>query len=280
MATHFSHEDLPDSRMAAEIEYDGSRYYGWQRQENPTMPSVQEQVEKALSYVANHPVTVMCAGRTDSGVHATSQMIHFDSAAPRSEKAWVLGGNANLPNDIVIKWARSVPSDFHARFSATARTYRYIILNNSVRSAILDKKVTMIDRTLDIAVMQEAAGYLLGELDFSAYRGSGCQSRSPYRYVDYIKVSRQGDLVVTEICANAFLLHMVRNIMGVLIKIGLGEKPAIWAGEVLDSKDRKQGAKTAPAFGLYLVQAHYPAHFGLPVTGFGPVFVREEAGQD
>lgn len=280
MGKDFLKEYIPISRTVAEIEYDGSNYFGWQRQEQPTMPSVQEQVEKAFSFVANHPVSVICAGRTDSGVHATSQVIHFDTTAIRNEKSWVCGANANLPDDIVVKWVRAVPGDFHARFSATARTYRYVILNNSIRSAILNRKVAMVERKLDVTSMQQAANFLLGERDFSAYRGAGCQSKSAFRYVEYIRIFKQDDLVVTEICANAFLLHMVRNIMGVLIKIGLGEKPPVWAQEVLDSRDRKQAAKTAAPHGLYLVQAHYPVHFGLPVTVMGPAFIRGEGNVD
>ncbi len=275
MVKDFSKDSFTSARVALEVEYNGAAYFGWQLQKKPAVPTVQEQVEKALSFVADHPVSVVCAGRTDSGVHATSQVLHFETSSARSEKAWVCGSNANLPDDVVIKWAKAVPDDFHARFSATARTYRYIILNSAVRTAILDKKVTFIDRKLDLQCMQEAANYLLGEKDFSAYRGAGCQSRSSFRNVEYIKLFQQGDLLVTEICANAFLLHMVRNIMGVLIEIGQGEKPAVWAKEVLDSKDRQQGGRTAPPHGLYFVQAHYPSDYDLPSTPFGPAFLQE-----
>lgn len=275
MASNFSKESFTSPRIAIEVEYDGATYCGWQRQKKPAVPTVQEQVEDALSFVANHPVSVICAGRTDSGVHATSQIVHFETAVARSEKAWVCGTNANLPDDVVIKWAQAVPGDFHARFSATARTYRYITLTQSVRSAIFDKKVTFVDRKLDMFSMQKAANYLLGEQDFSAYRGAGCQSKSSFRNVEYIKIFKQGDLLITEIRANAFLLHMVRNIMGVLIEIGIGEKPAVWAKEVLDSKDRQQGGRTAPPHGLYFVQAHYPSQYGLPDTAFGPAFIQE-----
>lgn len=274
MDTSFSKEEFTSTRIAVEVEYNGSAYSGWQLQKKPAVPTVQQQVEKALSFVANHPVSVICAGRTDAGVHATSQTIHFETNSARSEKAWVCGTNANLPDDIVVKWAKGVPTDFHARFSATARTYRYIIGNQSVRSAILYKKVTWVEHQLDIELMQEAANYLLGELDFSAYRGAGCQSKSAYRNVEYIRLFKQGDLLVTELRANAFLLHMVRNIMGVLIAIGRKQQLPIWAKEVLESKDRRQGAATASPDGLYLVQAHYPKHYGLPETPFGPLFIQ------
>lgn len=280
MRTLFSNEPIKSPRIALEVEYDGAAYFGWQIQKKPAMPTVQEAIERALSSVADEPVQTYCAGRTDSGVHATSQVIHFETMAIRSEKSWVCGANVNLPKNITVKWARAVPEDFHARFSAKARTYRYIILNSPVRTAILDGKVTQVQSGLNIAAMQEAANYLFGENDFSAYRGAGCQSNTPYRYVKYIHIYRQGDFVVTEICANAFLLHMVRNIMGVLIEIGLEAQAPVWARQVLDSKDRKQAGKTAPPDGLYFVQAHYPAHFALPVTAKGPVFIQDDADQN
>ena len=237
------------------------------------MPSVQEALEKAISIVANEPVHTFCAGRTDSGVHGTSQVIHFETSAIRSEKSWVMGVNANLPGNVVVHWVKGVADDFHARFSAKARTYRYVILESPIRTAIFDHKVTQIKERLDIEAMQVAADYLPGENDFSAYRGAGCQSRTPFRYVEYIHVFRHGNFVVTEIKANAFLLHMVRNIMGVLMEVGLGRRPPVWAKEVLDGKDRKLAAKTAPAHGLYFVRVHYPAHFGLPELPKGPVFL-------
>jgi tRNA pseudouridine38-40 synthase len=271
----FSDEPLLSKRIALEVEYDGANYFGWQAQKKPAMPTVQAEIEVALSQVGNEPIKVFCAGRTDSGVHATSQVIHFETQALRSEKAWVCGANANLPNNIVVKWAKAVPDEFHARFSATARTYRYIILKSAIRTAILDKKVTVIDGDFSVKAMQEAASFLLGENDFSAYRASGCQSNTPNRFVDYINVTEQGDFIITEIKANAFLLHMVRNIMGVLIEIGLRSKPPVWAKQILESRDRQQAAKTAPPYGLYFVQAHYPDQFLLPVTAKGPSFIQE-----
>lgn len=273
MAMNFSNEPILSPRIAMIVEYDGEDYFGWQIQKNPSMPSVQETLEKAVSVVANEPIHTYCAGRTDSGVHGTSQVVHFETSAIRSEKSWILGTNVNLPGNVVVRWAGGVPEDFHARFSATARTYRYIILEGALRTAVLHKKVTLVKDLLDIDAMQAAANYLPGENDFSAYRGAGCQSNTPFRFVDYIRVFREGNFVVTEISANAFLLHMVRNIMGVLIEIGLGRKPPVWAKEVLDSRDRKQAARTAPADGLYFVRAHYPSRFGVPELAPGPAFI-------
>ena len=269
----FSAKKISSSKVAMLVEYDGSRFHGWQIQKKPAVPTVQQAVEKAISYVANHPVTVFCAGRTDAGVHATAQLIHFETQAIRSEVSWVRGVNANLPDDVVIKWARPVESDFHARFSATARTYRYIVANQSVRTAILCNKVTRVDEPLNAELMHQAGQYLLGELDFSAYRGASCQSNTPFRCVEHLTVERQGQFIVMEIKANAFLLHMVRNIMGVLLEVGMGLKPPQWAYDVLLTCDRTQAAKTAPPHGLYFVKAHYPDVFGLPEPSKGPVFL-------
>lgn len=269
----FSKHIIQSNRIALLVEYDGSHFHGWQIQKKPPVATVQAVVEKALSYVANEPVKVFCAGRTDAGVHATAQLIHFESQARRSEVSWVKGVNTNLPNDVVIKWARAVPDDFHARFTATARTYRYVIANQAMRSSILHKKVTLIDEFLDVSSMHEAGQYLLGEQNFSAYRGASCQANTANRFVETLKVTQQGQFVVMEICANAFLLHMVRNIMGVLIEVGLGKKPAIWAQQVLHGRDRTKAAKTAPPHGLYFVQAHYPAQYGLDDAITGPIFL-------
>ena len=269
----FSSEIIESNKVALLIEYDGSDYHGWQIQTKPPVRTVQGEVEKALSYVANEPVKVFCAGRTDAGVHATAQLVHFETSAKRSEVSWVKGVNTNLPNDVVVRWAKPVDDDFHARFTATARTYRYVIANQAVGSAILDRKVTLIKDALDVAAMHEAGQHLLGENDFSAYRGASCQSNSPFRCIEYLKVEQKGQFVVMEVCANAFLLHMVRNIMGVLIEIGLGNKPIGWSRDVLLTKDRKQAAKTAPPHGLYLVDARYPEHYGLSQAVLGPIFL-------
>lgn len=260
-------------RIALLLEYDGSQYNGWQIQKKPAVPTVQEQLEKALSRIADHPVTVLCAGRTDAGVHACAQTVHFDTSAERPMKAWVAGVNTYLPSDIAVKAAAAVSENFHARFSAIKRTYRYVIFNQPVRSAVLADKVTWVKDELDAERMHMAAQDLLGELDFSAYRASGCQSNTPFRYMESITVERRGDFIITELSANAFLLHMVRNIMGVLIAIGKGEKPVAWAKQVLESKDRTQAGLTAKPDGLYLVKAHYPVEFQLPELPLGPAFL-------
>lgn len=266
-------EQLPSGtlRYAARIEYDGSAYCGWQRQ--PHCQSVQALVEKALSTVAAEPITVACAGRTDSGVHATHQVIHFDSVAERTSRNWVLGANANLPRDIRCHWAAPVPADFHARFSARSRTYRYVVANRQSPPALGRLALTWESKRLSVPAMKRGARYLKGEQDFSAFRAAGCQSQSPWRFIHYVDIFRVGELVVFEVCANAFLLHMVRNIVGVLLAVGRGERPAEWVGEVLVTRDRRCAAATAPASGLYLVAVEYPAKFELPETKPGPFFI-------
>lgn len=251
------------SRIALGIEYDGSRYCGWQWQDHCV--SVQQRVEQALTAVADHPVRVSCAGRTDTGVHAYGQVVHFDTEAERPEHAWVLGGNANLPADITILWAKSVSTEFHARFSAFRRHYRYVIFNRSLRPAILTGRVSWEYRPLQLERMQEAAQFLLGEHDFSAYRALACQAKSPVRTLQRLDIDRSGEFVVLDLEANGFLHHMVRNIAGVLAKIGAGEAEPVWAREVLERRDRTRGGVTASPHGLYFVTAHYPAQFGIPV---------------
>jgi len=262
------------SRIALGIEYNGSCFNGYQAQKNDSVITIQESLESALSEVANHPVTLHCAGRTDAGVHATGQVVHFDAQFDRPESAWVRGANAILPPTISICWSRQVSPDFHARFSATSRRYRYIFYNNKVKPAILSNLVTHHYRTLDEKAMHEAAQLLLGENDFTSFRGAACQSSTPMRNMMQLSVTRQGDFVIMEVTANAFLLHMVRNIAGVLQAIGAGMKPAEWAAEVLASKDRKLAGVTAHADGLYLVKVTYPEHFGLPEPAPGPAFLR------
>jgi tRNA pseudouridine38-40 synthase len=259
-------------RYAACIEYRGTAYRGWQRQQ-PGVASVQEQVEKALSRVANHEVVVSCAGRTDAGVHASGQIIHFDSPAARSPHNWFHGVNAALPPDISLAWVQPVDISFHARFSAKARRYRYVIYNDPVRPAHLAHEVTWNYRPLDVARMQRAAAALVGEHDFSAYRAVACQAKSPIKRVHHLRLIPFGQFIVLDIRANAFLHHMVRNIAGVLMQIGCGEKPESWAGEVLAARSRKAGGLTAPAFGLYLVDVTYPEQFALPKRYLGPHFL-------
>jgi len=249
-------------RIAVGLEYDGSSYAGWQTQ--ATSNSVQAEAECALGAVADHPVSLTAAGRTDAGVHATAQVAHFDAQADRTPRAWALGANTHLPNDICVLWACPVPDDFHARYSALARTYRYLILNRATRPALTRQKVCWVHRPLDTERMAAAARYLIGEHDFSAFRSAECQSRTPVRRLESIAVRRSGEHVLIEVCANAFLHHMVRNIAGVLIAIGTGEEEVTWARTVLEGRDRTLGGVTAPAGGLYLVAVRYPSELGLP----------------
>ncbi len=244
-------------RFAAGVEYDGAGFHGWEIQQ-PGIRTVQGVVEQALSKVANHFVRVITAGRTDTGVHASGQVIHFDSEAARSERAWVYGGNANLPRDVSIAWVKPVTDQFHARFSARSRTYRYVIFNRPVRTALGITARTWIYRLLDEVKMQQAADDLVGEHDFNGYRAVACQAPSPVRTIHRLEVSRHGEEVHILVQANAFLHHMVRNIAGVLIAIGSGQRPPEWAREVLELRDRTQGGVTAPPEGLTLIDVEYP----------------------
>lgn len=258
--------------IALGIEYNGAHYYGWQRQQEVT--SVQQVLEKALSRVANHPVEVHCAGRTDSGVHATGQVVHFETDAVRQEKAWALGTNANLPDDVAVRWVKVVPEDFHARFTATARRYRYIIYNHNYRPGILSEGVSHYHGVeLDEKKMHQAAQYLLGENDFSSFRAAQCQSNSPWRNMMHLSVSKQGPYVIIDIKANAFVYHMVRNITGSLIEVGRGNQPVEWMDWLLKQKDRNLAAPTAKAEGLYLVEVDYPESYALPKVPVGPLFL-------
>ena len=263
----------PVYKIALGIEYDGSRYYGWQRQNE--VRSVQEKLEKALSQVANEPITVFCAGRTDAGVHGTGQVVHFETTALRKDAAWTLGVNANLPGDIAVRWVKAVPDDFHARFSATARRYRYIIYNHRLRPAVLSKGVTHFYEPLDAERMHRAAQCLLGENDFTSFRAVQCQSRTPWRNVMHINVTRHGPYVVVDIKANAFVHHMVRNIVGSLMEVGAHNQPESWIAELLAAKDRTLAAATAKAEGLYLVAVDYPDRFDLPKPPMGPLFLAD-----
>lgn len=261
-------------RVALSLSYDGSSYRGWQSQRKPQVLTVQEELERALSSVANSQIVVQCAGRTDAGVHASHQVVHFDTPVARSEKAWVSGTNSQLPPTIAVEWAKPVPQDFNARFSATARRYRYIILNTAARSAILPAGLTWVRHPLNYQSMHLAAQSLLGELDFTSYRAAACQSRTPMRNVHFVEVTRRGDLVIIDIQANAFLHHMVRNIAGVLIEIGSGNQPIEWAEQILLAKDRSKGAATASPQGLYLVDVLFPDEYNLPENIPGPPFVK------
>jgi tRNA pseudouridine38-40 synthase len=258
-------------RIAVGVEYDGSRFHGWQTQQEG-IRTVQVAVEKALSSVADHPVVVHCAGRTDTGVHAHEQIIHFETDAIRLSKAWVMGGNVNLPDDVNILWAKQMPDHFHARFSALHRSYRYTILNRRTRSALLHGRATWIHRPLDAERMHEAGQVLIGTHDFTSYRAIGCQAKRPVRTVTHLEVSRHGEMVEIYIRANAFLHHMVRNIAGVLIAIGSGDEKKEWAREVLEHKDRTKGGMTAPPDGLYFERVEYEDEFQLPRPHNGQVF--------
>lgn len=249
-------------RIALGIEYDGSAFAGWQSQAHAR--GIQSEVEAALSKVADHPVEVIAAGRTDAGVHAAMQVVHFDTTVTRSERGWVLGATTNLPAQVSALWAREVPDAFHARYSALARRYRYVILNRVPRPALAADRVCWVRDPLDEARMQEAAMHLIGEHDFSSFRAAECQARTPNRYVHEIRVERSGAVIVLTVCANAFLHHMVRNIAGVLIAIGSGERPVNWAAEVLAARDRTKGGVTASAGGLYLAGIRYAASLRLP----------------
>lgn len=250
-------------RIALGVEYDGRTFKGWQVQRH-AVRTVQGELEAALGAVAAQPVRVVCAGRTDTGVHAIGQVVHFDTAAERTTRNWVLGANVNLPDDVAVTWAQPVDETFHARFSALSRTYRYLILNRPTRSSLLAGRATWVHKPLEVARMQAAAAALVGTHDFSSYRALACQAKSPVRTVHRLNLERHGERLQMVVHANAFLHHMIRNIAGVLIAIGRGERPESWAGEVLARCDRTQGGVTAPPDGLYFERVEYPQFFELP----------------
>jgi tRNA pseudouridine38-40 synthase len=249
-------------RVAVGVEYDGTAYSGWQQQ--ASAESIEETLERALSSIADEPVEVICAGRTDSGVHAREQVAHFDTNATRNRLAWLLGTNTELPTDVSLRWVHPVPDHFHARYSALSRTYRYLILNQSARSALLAGRALLVHQPIDVEAMQAAAQCLIGEHDFSAFRSSECQSRSAVRLLQALRVRRSGPWVAIDVTANSFLHHMVRNIAGLLLLIGQGRAPPDRAREQLESRQRSTGAAMAAAHGLYLWQVQYPPQFGLP----------------
>ena len=249
-------------RIALGIEYDGTDFFGWQRLSHG--PSLQAEVEAALSFVADHPIEVTCAGRTDAGVHARCQVVHFDSDAARDERAWTLGANSRLAGAISVLWARQVRDDFHARFSARARRYRYVILNRAIRPALEARYLSWERRQLDEGTMHAAAQALVGEYDFSAFRAVACQATHARREVLRIGVRREGERVILDIEANAFLHHMVRNIAGSLLEVGRGEQPPEWIARVLEKRDRALAGATAPAQGLTFVGPRYPSEWQLP----------------
>ncbi len=250
-------------RIALRVEYDGQHFSGWQSQKND-LPTVQGSLEAGLSKVADSPVKIICAGRTDAGVHACGQVVHFDTDVERDERAWVLGANANIDKAISVLWAKPVSEKFQARFSALRRRYRYVIVNRLVRPSFTAGRVSWEYRPLDEQRMQQAAQHLVGEHDFDAYRTVACQAHSPVRTIYRLDVNRKEDLVIIDIEANAFLHHMVRNIAGVLMAIGAGEQDVDWSKEVLETRDRTLGGVTAPPHGLYFMGVEYPPEFGIP----------------
>ena len=249
-------------RIALGIEYDGTDFSGWQRLSHGD--TIQSRVEQALSFVAAEPIEVTCAGRTDAGVHARCQVVHFDTHAQRSERSWMLGANSRLPASVAVRWARPVADDFHARFGARARRYRYVLLNRPMRAALEARYVTWERVPLDASRMHAAAQALLGEQDFSAFRTIACQARTPMRNVHELNVVRDGERVVVEIQANAFLHHMVRNIVGSLLPVGRGSEAPEWIARLLAGRDRSQAGPTAPPQGLLFLGPLYPAECGLP----------------
>jgi tRNA pseudouridine38-40 synthase len=251
-------------RIALGLEYAGGAYCGFQSQ--PSRCGVQDALEVAVGEIAGHPVGVVAAGRTDAGVHAASQVVHFDSEASRPMSAWVRGVNAHLPPTAAVLWAHEVPAEFHARFSATARHYTYLLLNRPERPGLMAGRAGWYHHPLDVAAMQEAFAMLIGTHDFSSFRAAECQAKSPVRTLVYARVAREGDLVRFDLSANAFLHHMVRNIVGALVTVGTGKARPTWMSELLAARDRTQGPATFAPDGLYFCGADYDARFGLPRT--------------
>jgi len=254
-------------RIALGLEYDGAAFCGWQTQ--PTGCGVQDHVQAALSKFADHPIEVTAAGRTDTGVHAAAQVIHFDTEATRED--WVRGTNAHLPPSVRAHWWRSVPEDFHARYSARARTYRYLLVNAPVAPALLAGKAGWYHRPLDLARMSEGAALLVGARDFSSFRDSQCQANSPVRDLMEARVARRGDIVDFTFRANAFLHHMVRNMVGALVYVGAGKQEPAWIAQLLDAKDRTRAAPTFAPDGLYLAAIAYDPAFSLPAFPAHPL---------
>ena len=250
-------------RLALGISYNGQAYQGWQSQ--PSGLTVQDQLEKALGkFTAQSRMSTLCAGRTDAGVHALMQVVHFDTSLQRDTNAWVRGPNSHLPRDIAVQWAREVPDAFHCRASAISRRYAYILLASPVRPSVFVGRVGWVYRALDFQAMQTAASFMLGEHDFSSFRASACQALSPVKELQRIDISRRGTYWRFEFEANAFLHHMIRNIMGCLLAIGQGKYPPEWIQTVLDARDRDAAAPTFSPDGLYFLGPRYEEHWGLP----------------
>lgn len=266
------------TRVALGVEYKGTEFHGFQTQPSG-VKTVQQALQKALSTVADEEITLVCAGRTDAGVHATQQVIHFDTSSIRPEKAWILGTKPHLPDSVIVRWAKNVSPQFHARFSALNRTYRYLLSDASTASALVAHQVTWSSRKLNLDLMREGAKHLIGEQDFTSFRATQCQAKSPVRTIHHLHLVRRGDLIIMEVQANAFLHHMVRNIVGVLMTVGTGDKPVEWVAEVLAARDRSKGAVTAKPYGLYLVNVDYPKEFSIPKLSPGPFFIEQGIGE-
>ena len=260
-------------RVALCLSYNGYQYHGWQSQKSG-IPTVQQALEKAISLVANEKINVVCAGRTDKSVHSSYQVVHFETTATRDARAWVFGCNANLPKDISVFWAGSVDSDFHARFSATSRRYNYVIYNHPIRPANFSTELTWSHQVLDAGLMHKAAQCLVGKHDFTSFRAVGCQSKSPVRTLEFVDVTRYGNILLLDIKGNAFLHHMVRNIAGVLMAVGSGKESVGWCSEVLAARDRTKASVTAPPYGLFLTQVDYPEEFKIPKTSGAPSLIQ------
>lgn len=249
-------------RIALGVEYNGAAYAGWQRQQG--VLTVQEVLEAALSKVANQRVAVQCSGRTDAGVHALQQVVHFDTSAVRSERSWVLGANVNLPHDVAVLWALPVDEAFHARFSALGRRYLYVISTRWVRPALAHRRVSWQRHPLDVGAMREASVCLLGRQDFTSFRAVACQAHSPVRELRRLEISERPGQVLIEVEADGFLHHMVRNFAGSLMAVGKGEHEPGWIAEVLAARDRRVAAATAPPDGLYFLTALYASSWSIP----------------
>lgn len=261
-------------RYAAVVEYNGSYFHGWQKQAHHLASlSVQAALEAAITQVANHPVIVHAAGRTDTGVHATRQVIHFDTQAQRSDYGWLMGINVNLPVGVAVQWIGQVDDSFHARFKAQGRSYRYVINNAPAKQALLHDQMTWWRYPLDEQKMHEAAQCLVGEHDFTSFRAKDCQAKTPIKTLHRVALRRFGSILVLEVDGSGFLYHMVRNIVGSLLPIGEGHRPVSWLAEVLEKQDRTQAGITAPAQGLYFVGAQYPQEYAIPSAPFGPALL-------
>ena len=251
-------------RMAAGVEYDGRGFCGWQSQYAAGLRTVQGEVEAALSRIANHPVKVYCAGRTDTGVHALGQVIHFDTQAQRELRSWLLGTNRFLPGDVKLTWARPVAEHFHARYLAVGRHYRYVVHNHPARSALWNGRVFEWPTALDVQAMNDAASRLIGWHNFSSFRGKDCQAKTPVKLMRHAGVQKHHHWVTIDVEASGFLHNMVRNIVGTLLEVGAGNRPPQWIDDVLEAQDRRVAGQSAPPHGLYFMRADFPDEFELP----------------